>query len=98
MYLAADRFARWAWHARGGRGDIKREFRKKAKDKRKSEPSKCSGLAISGRRQGHICEDTFAYGSYSSKDNIYIDAMLRFILTSFNYAINIFIITNLFLP
>ena len=47
-----------------------------------SEPSKCSGLAISsvekvtlglewncGRkaRKGHICEDTFAYGSYSSK-------------------------------
>ena len=34
-YLAAERFARWAWRARGGRGDIKREFRKKAKDKRK---------------------------------------------------------------
>ena len=36
---------------RGGHGDIKREFRKKAKYKRKSEPSKCSGLAISRRRQ-----------------------------------------------
>ena len=48
--LAAERFARWAWRARG---DIKRVFRKKAKDKinAKSEPSKCSGLAISRRRQ-----------------------------------------------
>ena len=43
MYLAAERCARWAGRARGGRGDIKREncrvksiFRKKkAKDKRK---------------------------------------------------------------
>ena len=26
-------FVRWAWRARGGRGDIKREFRKKAKYK-----------------------------------------------------------------
>ena len=41
MYLAAERCARWAWRARGERGDIKREncsvksfFRKKAKDKR----------------------------------------------------------------
>ena len=29
--LVAERFARWAWRARGGRGDIKREFRKQAK-------------------------------------------------------------------
>ena len=51
----------------------------------KSEPSKCSGLAISRRRQnyakigvefrckarkGHICEDSLAYASYSSKDII----------------------------
>ena len=35
MMRAPERFARWAWRARGGRGDIKREFRKKAKDKRK---------------------------------------------------------------
>ena len=42
MYLAVERCARWAWRARGGRGDIKRENcsvksfpRKKAKDKRK---------------------------------------------------------------
>ena len=46
----------------------------------KSEPSKCSELAISRRRQnyaknsgrkarnGHICEDSLAYASYSSKD------------------------------
>ena len=48
----------------------------------KSEPSKCSGLAISRHRQnyakigvefrparkGHICEDSLAYASYSSKD------------------------------
>ena len=41
-----------------------------------SEPSKCSGLTISRRRQnyaskarkGHICEDSLAYASYSSKD------------------------------
>ena len=43
---------RWAWRARGGRGDIKREFRKKKQRvNAKSEPSKCSGLAISRRRQ-----------------------------------------------
>ena len=56
---------------------------KKQRINAKSEPSKCSGLAISRRRQiyamigvelrpkareGHICEDTFAYGSYSSKE------------------------------
>ena len=42
---------RWAWRARGGRGDIKREFRKKKKSiNAKSEPSKCSGLAISRLR------------------------------------------------
>ena len=65
---------------------------KKQRINAKSEPSKCSRLAISRRRQiyamigmesrpllnnwnrgsaarkGHICEDTFAYGSYSSKD------------------------------
>ena len=34
-YIAAERFARWAWRARAARGDIKREFRKKAKYKRK---------------------------------------------------------------
>ena len=28
-------FVRWVWRSRGGRGDIKREFREKAKDKRK---------------------------------------------------------------
>ena len=57
---------------------------KKQRINAKSEPSKSSGLAISRRRQiyarigvelrpqarkGHICEDTFAYGSYSSKDS-----------------------------
>ena len=50
----------------------------------KSEPSKCSGLAMSRRRQNyakigvefrpqgktnrHICEDSLAYVSYSSND------------------------------
>ena len=33
--LVAERFARWAWRVRGGRGNIKCEFRKKAKYKRK---------------------------------------------------------------
>ena len=56
---------------------------KKQRINAKSEPAKCSGLAISRCRQiyarigvelrpkarkGHICEGTFAYGSYSSKD------------------------------
>ena len=51
----------------------------------KSEPSKCSGLAIPRRRRiyamigvefrpqarkGHICEDTFAFVSNSSKDDV----------------------------
>ena len=35
----------------GGRGDIEREFRKKQRINAKSEPSKCSGLVISRRRQ-----------------------------------------------
>ena len=58
---------------------------KKQRINAKSEPSKCSGLAISRRRQihamigvelrpqgifGHICEDKFAYGSYRTKDII----------------------------
>ena len=58
MYLAAEQCARWAWRAHGGRGDIKCEncsvksfFRKKQRINAKSEPSKCSGLAISRRRK-----------------------------------------------
>ena len=58
MYLAAERCARWAWFACGGRGDIKRENCsvtffpvKKQRINAKSEPSKGSGLAISRRRQ-----------------------------------------------
>ena len=58
MYLAAERCARWACRARGGRGDIKREncsvkknSIKKQRINAKSEPSKGSGLAISRRRQ-----------------------------------------------
>ena len=47
MYFAAERRARWAWRARGGRGDIKREFRKKAKETRKK-------LAVQMYRTGNI--------------------------------------------
>ena len=58
-------------------------FRKKQRINAKSERFKCSGLAISRRRQIYAMigvelrtqgrfpsniEDTFAYGSYSSKD------------------------------
>ena len=68
---------------RGGRGDIKRKFHKKERINAKvSRPNVADwqylgvdkftlGLAWNcGRkaRKGHICEDTFAYGSYSSKD------------------------------
>ena len=38
---------------RGGRGDIKCEFRKKQRINAKSEPSKCRGLVISRRRQNY---------------------------------------------
>ena len=70
MYLAAERCARWAWRARGGRGDIKREncsvksfFRKKQRINAKSEPSKCSGLAISRRRLEWNCERAGRFSS-----------------------------------
>ena len=75
---------------RGGRGvravgvaTLNANSVKKQSINAKSEPSKCSGLAISRRRQnyakigvefrpqarkGHICEDSLAYASYSSKD------------------------------
>ena len=79
---------------RGGRGvravgvaTLNANSVKKQSINAKSEPSKCSGLAISRRidtitrrlewnssrkaRKGHICEDSLAYASYSSKD-IYI--------------------------
>ena len=58
MYIAARAVgvacARWAWRARGGRGDIKRVFSRKKQKQRinaKSERSECCGLAISRRRQ-----------------------------------------------
>ena len=75
---------------RGGRGvravavaTLNANSVKKQSINAKSEPSKCSGLAISRRRRiyamigvdfgrkarkGHNCEDTFAYVSNSSKD------------------------------
>ena len=37
MCLAEERCARWAWRARGGRGDIKICFRKKTKNNRKKQ-------------------------------------------------------------
>ena len=58
MHLSAERCARLAWRARGGRGDIKNEncsvkffSVKKQRINAKSEASKGSGLAISRRRQ-----------------------------------------------
>ena len=44
--------ARWAWRQREN-CSVKSFFRKKAKDKCKSEPSKCSRLAISRLRQSY---------------------------------------------
>ena len=63
MYLAEERAvgvacARWAWRARGGRGvravgvaTLNANSVKKQRINAKSQPSKCSGLAISRRRQ-----------------------------------------------
>ena len=38
-------------------------------------------------RKGHICEDTFAYGSYSSKDDDYRMYNIN-IVSSFKYISN----------
>ena len=41
-------------------------------------------------RQGHICEDTFAYGSYSSKDEDQY-----FVLETFHTHVSIYLCTTL---